>query len=337
MPAEVALGRAVTGGVPADALAIYGRWWQLETWLRLLVSLELRAHYGHDWLNRISNRAVDRATRDEINRYMASPDAEDPLTYLDTGELFALIDSDDLWQLFEAGLLPRVRWRGAADMLSAIRRRSAHCRRPHGDDLPRLEQMLRDLEPGARVALGAFAEQHRVWRITGDPVVQAWVGGADSGAAQLIDSALREHRIEFELRWSQRPWAAGGSTDVLSGRQGFLWHAEWRGRVAFDVRRFWRDRGLDTDDHRAAIVRVVQKRSTDLSVIFACVDGADRVAPAIGACFSAVLQAVVQSTDATRAARSAISDLDSRIHTAGPLVSAGLDESIPIFFAHEMV
>lgn len=38
-----ALVRAVTAGVPAEALGFFARWWQLENWLRLLVYLELRA------------------------------------------------------------------------------------------------------------------------------------------------------------------------------------------------------------------------------------------------------------------------------------------------------
>jgi hypothetical protein len=36
------LERLVRNGVPADALAFYGRWWQFETWLRDAVYVELR-------------------------------------------------------------------------------------------------------------------------------------------------------------------------------------------------------------------------------------------------------------------------------------------------------
>jgi hypothetical protein len=84
-------------GVPADAVAFFARWWQLETWLRQLVYMELRAKHGTEWLQHLSDQAPTRAARDEINTYMATPDAANLLAYLDVGHLFDLIGNSEHW------------------------------------------------------------------------------------------------------------------------------------------------------------------------------------------------------------------------------------------------
>jgi hypothetical protein len=78
-----ALDVALTHGMPAEALALYGRWWQLETWPRSLAYVELRVRDGVTWGDSLDARAAGRQARDQMHRYMASPDWEDPLTYLD--------------------------------------------------------------------------------------------------------------------------------------------------------------------------------------------------------------------------------------------------------------
>src|SRR5579883_2736731 len=41
-------------GVPAPALALYGRWWQLERWIRDLVQLELQSCYRANWKSKVT-------------------------------------------------------------------------------------------------------------------------------------------------------------------------------------------------------------------------------------------------------------------------------------------
>jgi hypothetical protein len=147
------ISRAVDQGVPAAAVAFYARWWELETWLRQLVYTELRAKYGVGWLQHLAQQAPTRAARDEINRYMATPDASNVLAYLDVAHLFDLIGSTNHWPLFEPSLVPKMRWDGTVQELRELRHRNAHCRRPHADDLTRVEQVLSDLQQGARTAL----------------------------------------------------------------------------------------------------------------------------------------------------------------------------------------
>src|SRR3954471_5062914 len=88
---------AVNLGVPVDALAFYARWWQLETWLRQLVYLEFRAKWGIDWTDHLvpakfrrkgrNTTAVNRATKDSANTYMATPDSTNVVSYMDVSIL----------------------------------------------------------------------------------------------------------------------------------------------------------------------------------------------------------------------------------------------------------
>ena len=89
LPADTrrAIDRAVEAGVPPAALGFYARWWQFETWLRQLVHMELRAKYGSGWIRHLAMRAPSRVARDQVNAYMATPDASNVLAYLEAGDL----------------------------------------------------------------------------------------------------------------------------------------------------------------------------------------------------------------------------------------------------------
>lgn len=185
-PSQAALDAAVARGVPHASVAFFARWWQLETWLRELVYLELRAAHGREWESAIRARAIELAGRDAVNAYMGSPDNENLLAYLDVGSLLALIDTDEHWRFWQHAMPRRVVWRGIANQLLDLRNRNAHCRRPHRDDLARIEQTLRDLEFGARRSLSAYNRQSRVADDLDDPVAAAWVRGDHSAARRLI-------------------------------------------------------------------------------------------------------------------------------------------------------
>jgi Swt1-like HEPN len=144
-------------GMPAAASALYSRWWQLETWLRSLVYLELRSAKGSAWADVLPVNSADRQQKDEEYRHMRTPDAQDQLAYLDAGPLMQL--THDQWQLFRLYLPAQKIWAGRIEELKAIRNRIGHCRKPHGDDLDRLEQTLRDLDGGAFLATSSFNDQ----------------------------------------------------------------------------------------------------------------------------------------------------------------------------------
>src|SRR6266568_3630987 len=73
-----ALRRSISSGwrgdVPAIATALYGRWWQIDTWLRSLVYVELRTNFGPVWVNEIPSVSEDRQLGERTLQHMPTPD-----------------------------------------------------------------------------------------------------------------------------------------------------------------------------------------------------------------------------------------------------------------------
>jgi hypothetical protein len=283
------LDRLVEAGFPRDTLALYGRWWQLETWLRELVYTELRSERGLEWENALGKHTASRVDRDELNRYMASADAGDLLAYLDVRLLFEIIG--ERWELFEPCMPPRVRWDGMADELRAIRHRVAHLRRPHRDDLARVEQALRDLDHGARTFYAAYAASRKIDER--GPVALGWLRGQHPVASRRILHADDQYGTTFKLRASARPWAPTARAEL--GDRGALWHAEWRqtGAAETDPVDFWqglgRLRGQAGRDAQRLATHVLWPMSGHVTITFAAIDDAQAIADAIGECFDVLL------------------------------------------------
>src|SRR5947199_9818960 len=89
---ETALRSALPNAMPPEAVALYARWWQLETWLRDLAYVELRAAMGSEWRSAAA-AATGRLNQDAAYTHMASADSDNPLAYLDFSQLADLIAS----------------------------------------------------------------------------------------------------------------------------------------------------------------------------------------------------------------------------------------------------
>jgi hypothetical protein len=274
-------------GVPAEALVLYGRWWQLETWLRQLIYVELRARDGVKWAAALPPKAEERETKDRRHGYMATPDAQARLAYLDFSPLLDLLETQ--WSLFADSLIDPEVWSGRAVELRNIRNRIGHCRRPHSDDLARLEQTLRDLDPGAFRAVAAFNRLYQPEGDLDDPVVEAWVQDQHDDAYRLVGHAARQYDVRFVLRFSCRPWAEPPPEGrPVTGKVGYLWHASWYVGSGFvDLRKFWEDNYLIR--HRDLIVFVCANGPASIEVSFAAVDDPHTISDAIGNCFDALL------------------------------------------------
>lgn len=275
----------LAGGVPPIALAVHGRWWQLETYLREVAYTELRAAFGGSWAEHVGGAATTRAERDQINAYMASADADELLAYADASVLFALLESK--WELFEPVLLPQVRWDGLVDELLSIRNRSAHCRRPHRDDLARLEQSLRNLEPGAREFYRSYTQVQRLQPGEEDPVVDAWLGKSHPSAERLVDHCQEQYDVSFRLDISTRPWGPSiEDVQPITGTAGILWHADWiLGSEEIWPSDLWKELNKGV---RELLVHLLIDGSA-VTATFAAVDDPDEVADAIGLLFDAII------------------------------------------------
>jgi hypothetical protein len=222
---------------------------------------------------------------------MPSPDAELLLSYLDVFDLFDLIDEH--WDLFKASLIDKEVWPGRTKELRQIRHRIAHCRRPHVDDLSRIEQFMRDLEQGAFRAVTAFNDQAVPNSELDDPVVAGWRRCEHADARRLVEHAESNYEVYFSLAFSRRPWAEpyrrGAS---ISGRPGYLWHANFilHGE-GLEVPELWNDYYLARPTTKNSIVYLCTESPSAVDISFAAVDDPDRIADSIGNCFDSVLNA----------------------------------------------
>jgi hypothetical protein len=307
-------------GVPSDATALYARWWQLETWLRDVAYVELRAKHGASWSGVLPPLAEQREKGDRKQRHMQTPDAHARLAYLDTGPLLDLLEGQ--WPLVQHALLDdQAVWQGRVAELRKIRNRIGHCRRPHPDDLARLEQTLRDLDANAFDTVAAYNRQRKPDEALSDPLVDAWVRTSHPDARRLVGHAEGNHDLGFALRYSRRPWAAPCVGDSpVSRTPGYLWHAAWYlGRTELEPRRLWADNRLDR--YRDLVVFVAFSGPSTVEVSFAAVDDPTRIADAIGAFFDAVLvnDSPIRQRDLADAGDehdrwvNANSDLDTRV------------------------
>jgi hypothetical protein len=334
--ARSAVERALSTGVASMALAVYSRWWQLENWLRLLLYLELRAKRGVRWSSGLPRRGAQVAERDLENAYMPSADTSNVLAYIDTADLMATLSRSSVWPLVEYALVKKSRWEGVADELRSIRNRNAHLRRPHRDDLSRLEQVLRNLERGARLALESFNRQDWLPPDPRDRLAVAWVEKQHQEAQRIVDHARGQYETNFSLKVSRRPWAPKGTTETPISRQpGVLLHATWfaRGDAILSPKAFWDDDYLDLGNARDLIVLVVFPSSSEVSVTFSSADSSGAIADAIGYCFDAVLNARERRPDGTWRQRwyQEAADLDWRVHSTSALVQAYPSQPFSVF------
>jgi hypothetical protein len=325
-----AINTALGVGVPAQSIGFYARWWQLENWLRLLISIELGSAYGRTWTDHLGPQPSSRAIRDHTeNAYMASPDGADPLAFLDVFQLFELIDSDEHWHRFEPFLPPRLRWRGTADELRQLRHRSAHCRRPHHDDLARLEQRMRDLEPGARDALRWYYRQETVGDRSTDPLLKKW--RRHPTASRLVEHAWLQYHTSLRIAYSRRPWAP--DTRQVTGSEGYLWHVRYQSHDDRWVtpKAFWSNSYLDIETKsgvatRDLVLHLVQTDPFGITVTLSAVDDPTSLADVIGHCFDAFLLAGVWSIpeDVWGVWDRGADELEPRVHVKTPLALAEL-------------
>ncbi|MFF5028579.1 hypothetical protein ACFY2J_30800 [Streptomyces collinus] len=305
------------GGMPQESIALYSRWWQLETYLRSLLYVELRSAYGVDWSNHIGQGATSRQQMDEARKYMATADWEDPLSYLDIGKLFPRLEEH--WDLVAPSLMDKETFLARKPELMAIRNRLGHLRRPHEDDLGRLQQTLRDLEKGAFTAYSSYNAYQRIDRETSDPVVDAWIHEEHRTAQRLINHARQQYEVGFNLYHSLRPYAQPPSPgSPVTGNPGSVWLATFN-TITRDVDPavLWRDSYLNKNSRELLIHMLVDYGSVTFT--FPAVDDGARVADAIGESFDAVLLSL--------RSRNELSDLDV---SETPLRDIRLDPRIQI-------
>lgn len=282
---EAALRSIVPHHMDGGSAVLFGRWWQFERWLRSLVYVDLRALHGRSWVGAVKAANV-RLEQDAAFTHMSGPDNDNPLAYLDYSQLVQVVDK--YWDKLGYALLDKVSWDGRQSELTRIRHRIGHMRRPHVDDVNRLEQTLRDLERGAFIAFASYndravpaVDEHE------DPVTRGWIGGEHDDARRLLGHARRQYETRLVVRTSRRPWADATAEDLTTA-PGYLWHAEFflRSR-GVDVAGLWRD--VKDSLTGSLLMHLEVRHASHVAFTFSAADDADQVVDAIGHAFDCVL------------------------------------------------
>lgn len=283
--AETALRAAIPGSMKDTSAALYARWWQLECWLRSLTYVELRALHGTKWIDAV--KAADfRLEQDAVYTHMAGPDSDNPLAYLDYSQIVDLIER--FWDQVGYALLEKASWQGRQVELKRIRHRIGHMRRPHPDDLSRLEQLLRDLEGGTFRALSTYNDRRPPDAVAyNDAVTRGWIQGRHEDAQRLVAHAHRQYETRVRVSMSARTWAERRPASI-AGTPGFLWHVSFfkRGR-GIDVPALWRD--VERSDVGRLLVHLEAHSGHHVGFTFSAVDNDVEIADAIGSAFDYVL------------------------------------------------
>ncbi|TRW81256.1 hypothetical protein FK535_17535 [Mycolicibacterium sp. 018/SC-01/001] len=325
---ELALRSTVPEVMGGRSLALYARWWQLETWLRDLIYVEFRAAFGVQWSTHVDSTYRQSQDANQL-RHMHSPDVDNPLAYLDSKKLLDLIATH--WFKFQDSLIDLNAWNGRQDELQKIRHRIMHLRKPHSDDLRRIEQTLRDLERGAFTALAAYTRRYTPARDGhSDPVTDAWIHRKHP-RAYLIQHAETQYEANITFEVSKRPWLPEVPPE-LDRAPGILWHfgLMFRNRT-INPRRIW----LEVDDptFRTMLVHLSIYDPYHIEFTFSAADDGRDIVNAIRYAFEASLASSRRVHDVkevdyegvSRAAR----DLDFRVlsESRWNIVS---DSTIPI-------
>lgn len=213
----------------------------------------------------------------------------------------------------------------------------AHCRHPHEDDLDRIEQTLRDLEPGAGRALRTYVNHRPIQAELDDPVAADWCRRGHD-LSRLIEHGNRVKGIEFSLNATKRPWAIP-NPDHITGTAGYYWVME----VVLSRRHLYIDDYLNESGVRVSmptIAHIVQPSTNHIFVTIPAVGSPQAISDTIGRCFEAIFTAAQPGFGERHSVRHPWrrATTDARIDAQGLLsILNGLHETDPItiFAAHK--
>lgn len=233
---------------PRRVVATYVRLWQLETWLRQMVYVELRAAFGNNWQQQISALPGHTLANDLRLTHMPTPE-QNPISYVTFSVLLKTIDNN--WKFFEPYLPPQNLWASKLVEVSQIRNRVAHFRLGHGDDLDRVLRFLRDIDQGFWKFCTSYNREIHVLPPTRDPVVKRFYplnqfGFAKVGKREwaMVGTTIgSDAAFTVAISAIQRPWRTNRASGRIAGQEGYLYDVVITGldRRTFDYRRYLQD------------------------------------------------------------------------------------------------
>jgi hypothetical protein len=225
-------------------LLTYSRLYQLETWLRQMVYVELRARDGDNWSAAIRGAERPREA-DKRLTHMPTPESE-PLSYATFSEIRRLISEN--WDLFSQYLPPSNIWEARLDELAQVRNRVAHFRRGHPDDVRRVKQLMRDIDKGFWLFCTSYNDSQPVLPQKNDPVTEEFLQldpfpytEFENGSWGRVGHAPPEMKYMVTVETLKRVWASPATQ--VDGSKGYLYdiRISARKQMTYDYRRLIED------------------------------------------------------------------------------------------------
>ncbi len=212
--------------LPDHILQTYSRLWQLETWLRSMVYVELRAHLGDAWTSKVKLDKVEWPKKsDKALIHMPTPE-ENPLSYAQLSELHRIITENR--RLFDPILPPQKIWDGRMEEIEQVRHRIAHFRQVNEHDLDRVIHLLRDIDKGFWKFCTSYNDIHHVLPQTEDPVVAHFFpldllpfAEIEPSKWAQVGSIPQNAWFGVSVATTLRPWATWGRP--VAGREGLFY------------------------------------------------------------------------------------------------------------------
>jgi hypothetical protein len=271
--------RRTVSELSEKVLDTYARLWQLETWLRRMVYVELCALKGDDWAAGIDRQRIEEVQKsDKRLTHMTTPE-QDLLSYMQFSQLRQLVR--DNRTLFDPFLPPKNQWEAKTEEVEHIRHRIAHFRSINEDDLRRVEQFLRDVDHGFWHFCTSFNDVHPVLPQSDDPVVAHFLqydllpwGEVEKNKWARVGHIDPGETFGMTVEAICRPWAKW--TKPVAGNPGLV----------YDVTLYThRSRHLDytrllpltRELHPHMVYVCLDHFATDIRLTIPAVLGADRV------------------------------------------------------------
>lgn len=265
--------------VSDEKLLGFARCYQLEVWLREMVYLETKSHFGSNYWKECED-ALKRQNalgippkksleRDQMHPHMATPE-NDPLWFISFDTLTKLILDGALWPLFEPYLTTKKLVDAKFEELRIVRNRVAHARSLHEDDLDRFVRVLKDLDRGFWRFITSYGDSY---------ALEDGVASVCDPVAAEFSNPERQYGVAIHVELICRPSA--DELEVNQCGKGRLYNVVIVSRIS--SRYFDYERVLsNTQPHHCLLAHMIlDSLQTMLRLTFPCIEDPQSIITAI--------------------------------------------------------
>ncbi len=224
--------------MPKETFEIYTRFWQLESWFKQIVYVELRSAYGNDWAKKVVTTQATSDQRNDFNRLYRSREPLNPISYMTFADLNATLLKE--WRLFSPYMPPQHRWAVLAEDISGIRTELTSFRTANKQNLERLIQIFRDIDS----SLWKFCTSYNdIYKLSPSDALYSFFKGVDYYPMSSDEIhwtrknvTVKRGRIGVDVYFSKRQWQLEMPENKM-GVSGFIYHVVYSAKspLQFDA------------------------------------------------------------------------------------------------------